>query len=287
MSQILDGRALARDLRVQIKREVKAMVAAGGPRPKLAVILAGEDPASAVYVRNKEKMAARVGIDAVTLRLPADVPAAALMAEIDRLNADPSVHGILLQLPLPQGISAEEEIALLERVDPRKDVDGFHPDNLGLLMAGRPRFVACTPQGCMRLLEAGGVPLAGRQAVVIGRSLIVGKPIAQLLLAADATVTICHSRTQALAEIVRQADIVIAAVGRPGLVGGDWIKPGAAVIDVGVNSVEGALVGDVDFEAAASRAGWITPVPGGVGPMTIACLLENTRQAALRARPAP
>lgn len=279
-ARIIDGRALARTLRAQIARDATAL-AARGVTPGLRVVLAGDDPASAIYVRLKARMAAKVGIDAETLRLPATVTAAELLAVITRLNGDPAVHGILVQLPLPPSISAAEAATILQAVDPRKDVDGLHPQNLGALLAGTPSFVACTPSGVMRMLRAADVPLAGKRAVVLGRSTIVGKPMSQLLLAADATVTTCHSRTRDTAAIVREADVVIAAVGRPGLVRGDWIKPGAAVIDVGVNRLpDGSLCGDVAFDEVREVAGHLSPVPGGVGPMTVASLLQNVCRAA-------
>ncbi len=281
-AQIIDGRALARTVRREVEQRVVAL-AADGVVPGLAVVLAGDDPASQVYVRNKAKMAARVGIDARTIRLPAEVSAGDLLGVVERLNADDTVHGILVQLPLPAGISAAEASTILRAIDPAKDVDGLHPASLGQLVAGEAGFVACTPSGCMRMLRAHGVPLEGRRAVVIGRSTIVGKPMALLLLAANATVTVCHSRTVDLAARVREADVVIAAVGRPRLVRGDWVKPGAAVIDVGINrGDDGKLVGDVHFDEVSQVAGHLSPVPGGVGPMTIAYLLHNVSLAAAR-----
>lgn len=274
---ILDGKACAAALLGDLRARVDALKARG-VRPCLAVVLVGDDPASHVYVRSKERRAAEVGITTRDHRLPATTATAELLDLVRALNADPGVHGILVQLPLPAGVDSD---AVLLAIDPHKDVDGFHPDNLGLLVLGRPRYVACTPQGCMRLLAAGDVPLAGRRALVIGRSTIVGKPMAQLLVHADATVTIAHSRTADLAAEVARADIVIAAIGRPEFVRGEWIKIGAAVIDVGMNRLDdGRLVGDVDHAGAAARASAITPVPGGVGPMTIACLLSNVVDAA-------
>jgi methylenetetrahydrofolate dehydrogenase (NADP+)/methenyltetrahydrofolate cyclohydrolase len=245
-------------------------------------VLVGDDPASQIYVRNKERRAAEIGVATRDSRLPATTTTEQLLACIESLNRDESVHGILVQLPLPRGI---DEQRVLRSVDPRKDVDGFHPDNLGLLMLGTPRFVACTPQGCMRLIAQAGVDPAGKRALVVGRSNIVGKPVAQLLLHANATVTMAHSRTLDLEAEVRRAEIIVAAVGRPELIRGAWISEGACVIDVGMNrvDVEGSkpkLLGDVEFAAAAARAGSITPVPGGVGPMTIACLLANVVDAA-------
>ena len=273
-ARILDGKALGAALRA----EVASRVAALPYRPGLAVVLVGDNPASAVYVRNKDRAAAAAGIAARTIRLPASVAQAALLDTVAQLNADESTDAILVQLPLPAHIDPK---AVLEAIDPAKDVDGFHPLNVGHLAGGQPALVPCTPRGVMRLLEAGGIPLRGARATVLGRSAIVGRPLAALLLAADATVTIAHSRTGDLAAECRRADILVAAVGRPELVRGDWIAPGAAVIDVGITrTAEGRLVGDVAFAEAVRVAGAITPVPGGVGPMTIACLLENTVQAA-------
>lgn len=281
-ARILDGKALSKQVRAELADRVAALKAQG-VTPGLAVILAGDDPASAVYVRHKERAAAALGVEAFTVRMGDDADAAAVQAEIDRLNADPAVHGILVQLPLPAGVSADETSALLTSVDPDKDVDGFHPVNLGRLVAGLDGFVACTPSGCMRLIAEAGVDPAGKRAVVIGRSVIVGKPMALLLLQANATVTICHSRTADLAARVREADIVVAAVGRERLVKADWIKPGAVVIDVGMNrDAAGKLCGDVDTASVAEVAGAITPVPGGVGPMTIAGLMTNVVRAAER-----
>ncbi|KIG14664.1 Methylenetetrahydrofolate dehydrogenase (NADP+) [Enhygromyxa salina] len=280
-AMILDGKALSSRLLAQLRERVEASKARG-IAPCLAVVLVGDDPASNIYVRSKERKAAKVGIATRDHRLPASTSTAALLQLIASLNADATVHGILVQLPLPDGV---EEQRVLQAVDPRKDVDGFHPDNLGLLMLGTPRFVACTPQGCMRLIELAGVDPAGKRALVVGRSNIVGKPVAQLLLHANATVTMAHSRTQDLEAEVRRADIIVAAVGRPELIRGEWIREGACVIDVGMNRVDDGgpkprLLGDVEYTAAAARAGSITPVPGGVGPMTIACLLANVVTAA-------
>ena len=274
----IDGKAIAAALRA----EIAARVAGLGFRPGLAVILVGEDPASAVYVRTKDRAAAAAGLDARSIRLPATASQAALLAEIAALNADPAIDGILVQLPLPKHIDAARVVAA---IDPAKDVDGFHPLNVGALAAGQPGLVPCTPLGVMRLLAAVGCPVSGARAVVLGRSAIVGRPMAALLLAADATVTVAHSRTRDLPGECRRAEILIAAVGRPGLVRGGWIAPGATVIDVGINrGADGKLTGDVAFAEAAEIAGAITPVPGGVGPMTIACLLENTVTAAIRRR---
>ncbi len=270
-AQLLDGRRAARHLRKEIAERVKLLVREA-LRPGLAVVLAGEDPGSAIYVRSKERIAKRLGIYSETWRFPASVSEARLREKILELNADPQIHGILVQLPLPSGVDEAEIISL---VSPDKDVDGFHPLNLGRLLAGQPGFIPCTPAGCMHLLREARVPVEGRRAVVLGRSLIVGKPMAQLLLAAHATVTICHSRTQELPSLVKQADILVAAVGRPNFVRGAWLKPGVSVIDVGINYVEDHLCGDVAFEEAQEVAAWISPVPGGVGPMTIAQLMHN------------
>ncbi|MBK8265825.1 MAG: bifunctional methylenetetrahydrofolate dehydrogenase/methenyltetrahydrofolate cyclohydrolase FolD [Nannocystis sp.] len=276
-ASLIDGKSVAAALLAEVRAGAEACSSAG-VAPCLAVVLVGEDPASQVYVRNKERRAAECGIATRDHRLSATSSTAALLELVRALNEDPAVDGILVQLPLPAGIDAE---AVLLAIDPRKDVDGFHPENLGRLMVGRPRFVPCTPQGCMRLLAAAGAELRGRRALVIGRSTIVGKPMAHLLLQADATVTIAHSRTQHLAREVSMAEVVIAAVGRPEMIRGEWIAPGATVIDVGINrSANGGLVGDVEFAGARARARAITPVPGGVGPMTIACLLRNCVDAA-------
>ena len=280
-ARIIDGAAVAAALRARIAEQTAGL----SFKPGLAVVLVGDNPASAVYVRNKDRAAQGAGLLAQTIRLPAGVPAAELMAVIERLNADPEVDGILVQLPLPSGISSRP---VLEAIDPAKDVDGFHPLNVGRLQDGLDVLAPCTPSGVMRLLTAGGTPLRGARAVVLGRSTIVGRPMAALLLAADATVTIAHSRTMDLAAECRRADILVAAVGRPEMVRGDWIKPGATVIDVGINRLpDGRLVGDAAYAECAAVAGAITPVPGGVGPMTIACLLDNTVKAALRRRSAP
>jgi methylenetetrahydrofolate dehydrogenase (NADP+) / methenyltetrahydrofolate cyclohydrolase len=277
-ARIIDGKALAAALRT----EVAAKVAAAGFTPGLAVVLVGEDPASSVYVRTKDRAAREAGIDARTIRLPAETKQADLLAIIRTLNDDPAIDGILVQLPLPRGINTQ---AVIEAIDPAKDVDGFHPTNVGHLADGRPTLVPCTPLGVMKMLKATGVEIAGARAVVIGRSAIVGRPMARLLVAADATVTIVHSRTRDLPAECRRAGILIAAVGKPEMVQAAWIQPGATVIDVGINRLpDGRLVGDVAFETCAAVAGAITPVPGGVGPMTVACLLENTLTAALHRR---
>ncbi|MEM9462182.1 MAG: bifunctional methylenetetrahydrofolate dehydrogenase/methenyltetrahydrofolate cyclohydrolase FolD [Myxococcota bacterium] len=275
---VIDGKAAARQLLVEVGQQVQACVARG-VTPTLAVVLVGDDPASQIYVRNKGRRAAEVGIATRDHRLRAeDTTTASLLGLVGQLNADPQVDGILVQLPLPAHVDAD---AVLLAIDPAKDVDGFHPDNLGRLLLGRPRFVPCTPAGCMRLLEHVGVDPAGKRALVVGRSTIVGKPMAQLLLAAHATVTVAHSRTRSLADEVARAEILVAAVGRARMIRGEWIRPGATVIDVGINRLDtGKLAGDVDFEGACARAGAITPVPGGVGPMTIAGLMRNVVVAA-------
>ena len=278
-AQILDGKTLAAAMRADLKQRVAALVQRG-VRPGLAVILAGDDPASRVYVRNKTAAAEQVGVASSLIALPAAVTEAQLMERISKLNADPAVHSILVQLPLPKHIDGAR---VLEAIAPAKDVDGFHQANLGALMAGRPGVVPCTPFGCMRLLEHAGVQIAGRHAVVLGRSNIVGKPMAMLLLQRDATVTICHSKSTDLKGITKQADILVAAVGRAKLVSAEMVKPGACVVDVGINRLpDGKLAGDVDFASVREVAGWITPVPGGVGPMTVAMLLENCVNAASR-----
>jgi methylenetetrahydrofolate dehydrogenase (NADP+)/methenyltetrahydrofolate cyclohydrolase len=278
-ARILDGKALAAQVRAGVKAKVAAM-AQRGTTPGLAVILAGDDPASKVYVRNKTRACEEVGVRSQQIDYPASVTQEELMGRIRKLNADPAVHGILVQLPLPKHIDSARA---LEAVAPQKDVDGFHAENMGALLAGEPGLVPCTPAGVMRLLESAAIALAGRRAVVIGRSNIVGKPLALLLLQRDATVTICHSKTRDLEKIAREADILVAAIGRAKLVGAAMVKPGACVIDVGVNRLaDGSLAGDVDFAAVKDVAGWITPVPGGVGPMTIAMLLENCLHAAER-----
>ena len=282
---IIDGKAAAATLRAEIAVDVARFAAATGRSPGLAVVLVGEDPASAVYVRSKGKATIEAGMESFEHRLSADTSEADLLALVDTLNADPAVDGILVQLPLPPQIDADKVIT---RIDPDKDVDGFHPVNAGRLATGLPGFVPCTPYGCLMLLRSQLGSLSGKSAVVIGRSNIVGKPMALLLLGDSCTVTIAHSRTVDLPDVVRQADIVVAAVGRAEMVRGDWLKPGATVIDVGINRVAGAepgstkLVGDVDFASASGVAGAITPVPGGVGPMTIACLIRNTLVSAAR-----
>ena len=276
-ARLLDGKSLAAQVRVAVKREVEAL-AQRGIRPGLAVLLAGDNPASRVYVRNKVRACEETGVRSEMYELPANVSEEALVDRVLALNDDSDIHGILVQLPLPKQVDAHQ---VLETIAPAKDIDGFHESNLGALLAGRPRMVPCTPAGVMRLLDHAGVPLAGSHAVVIGRSNIVGKPLALLLLQRDATVTLCHSKSRDLENLARSADILVAAVGRAKLVTGRMVKPGACVIDVGVNRLsDGSLAGDVDFAAASEVAGWITPVPGGVGPMTIAMLLENCVRAA-------
>lgn len=287
MATIIDGKAFAAKLRVKVKELSDELKASHNVTPGLAVVIVGEDPASQIYVRTKGKQAAEVGFNSYEHKLPATVERDELVALVDKLNADDNVHGILVQMPLPKHI-AEEEI--INRIDPSKDVDGFHVINSGLLATGGKGFVPCTPLGCTMLLKDYLGDLSGLNAVVVGRSNIVGKPMSSLLLQESCTVTVAHSRTKDLPSVVRQADIVVAAVGRPEMIQGDWIKPGATVIDVGINRIEvevdgetkTRLVGDVDFESVSAVAGAITPVPGGVGPMTIACLLYNTLQSAYR-----
>jgi len=275
-ARLIDGKELAAQVRAALKPAVAAL-AARGARPGLAAILAGDDPASRIYVRNKVRACEEVGVRSALHEFAADVSEKTLLECIAGLNRDPSMHGIVVQMPLPAHLDHERVLAA---VSAAKDVDGFHAENLGLLARGAPRFVACTPAGVMRLLDHAGVPLAGRHAVVIGRSAIVGKPMALLLLQRDATVTICHSKTTRLADMARQADVLVAAAGRPRMVGTEMVKPGACVIDVGTSrTAEGKLSGDVDFAAVSEVAGWITPVPGGVGPMTVAMLVANTVRA--------
>ena len=277
-ARIIDGKARAERLTADVARKVAARVAAGKRPPGLAVVLVGEHAVSQVYVRNKRRMTDAAGMISFSHDLPATTREDELLALLDRLNADPAVHGILVQLPLPKQIDPE---AVTERIDPAKDVDGLHPYNIGRLLLKRPLLRPCTPYGCMTLLSDTGEDLVGKHAVVIGQSNIVGRPMALELLMARCTVTVCHSATRDLPGIARQADILVAAVGKARFVPGDWIKPGAVVIDVGVNrDADGKLCGDVDFAAAKERASWITPVPGGVGPMTIATLLANTLRAA-------
>ncbi|MDO9242612.1 MAG: bifunctional methylenetetrahydrofolate dehydrogenase/methenyltetrahydrofolate cyclohydrolase FolD [Rhodocyclaceae bacterium] len=279
-AKIIDGKALAETVRAELAEKVVALKATQGITPCLAVILVGEDPASAVYVKNKVAACEKAGFRSIKETYPVNVEPMVVLGKIAALNADPAVHGILVQLPLPKQFDAE---AVLEAISPEKDVDGFHVENVGALMQGNPRFVPCTPYGVMKMLASENVPLKGAEAVIVGRSNIVGKPMAMLLLAESCTVTICHSRTRDLAFHTRRADILVAAVGQPKMITGDMIKPGATVIDVGINRTpEGKLCGDVDFESAKEVAGLITPVPGGVGPMTITMLLANTLEAAER-----
>jgi methylenetetrahydrofolate dehydrogenase (NADP+)/methenyltetrahydrofolate cyclohydrolase len=276
---IIDGKAFAAGLRARIADGVTAFRAKAGRAPGLAVVLVGEDPASNVYVRSKGKATREAGMESIEHRLPADVPAEELLALVATLNADPTIDGILVQLPLPKHI---DEQAVISAIDPDKDVDGFHPINAGRLATGLPGFVPCTPFGCVMLLKSVLPSLSGLEAVVVGRSNIVGKPMAQLLLRESCTVTVVHSRTKDVPAHIGRADIVVAAVGIPQMIKGDWLKPGATVIDVGINRTDAGLVGDVDFASAVEVAGAITPVPGGVGPMTIACLLRNTLVSAGR-----
>ncbi|MCX8087096.1 MAG: bifunctional methylenetetrahydrofolate dehydrogenase/methenyltetrahydrofolate cyclohydrolase FolD [Rhodocyclaceae bacterium] len=282
-AQIIDGNVLAQAVRAELAEKAAALKATQGITPCLAVILVGEDPASQVYVRNKVAACEKAGFASLKFTYPAEVEPAAVLGKIAELNADPAVHGILVQLPLPPHFDAD---LVLEAIDPAKDVDGFHAENVGALMQGKPRFIPCTPYGVMKMLESAGVPLKGAEAVIVGRSNIVGKPMAMLLLAQDCTVTLCHSRTQDLAFHTKRADILVAAVGRAKMITGDMIKPGAVVIDVGINRLpDGKLCGDVDFDSAKEVAGFLTPVPGGVGPMTITMLLANTLTAAERTLP--
>ncbi len=288
VAQVIDGKAFAAKVRAQVADQVAKLKEENGITPGLAVVLVGEDPASQVYVRSKGKQTVEVGMNSYEHKLDADTSEEDLLALIDKLNNDPAVHGILVQLPLPKHLN---EDLVINSIDPAKDVDGFHISNVGLLGTGQKSMVPCTPLGCLMMLRDYHGSLSGMDAVVIGRSNIVGKPMAQLLLGDSCTVTIAHSRTKDLPDVVRRADIVVAAVGRPEMVPGDWVKEGATVIDVGINRIErdgkNKLVGDVDYASAAERAGAITPVPGGVGPMTIACLLANTLTACCRANGLP
>lgn len=277
MAEVLDGRALAARIRQAVREEVAAFTERHGLAPCLAAILVGDDPASSLYVQNKAKAAAQVGIRSETFHLPAGTPQEEVLRLVEELNRREDVHGILPQMPLPEPLDPE---VVFERLDPRKDVDGLSPDNAGRLALGRPRLVPCTPLGILTLLQQTGRSLAGTHAVVVGRSNLVGKPTAHLLLAEHATVTLCHSRTRDLARHTRDADVLVAAAGRPHLVTADMVKPGAVVVDVGITRDGGRVVGDVDFDAVRDVAGWITPVPGGVGPMTVAMLLRNTLRAA-------
>jgi len=281
-ARIIDGKAIAADLRAKVAAEVQRLRAEHGLQPGLAVVLVGENPASAVYVRSKGKQTVEAGMKSFDHRLPEQVSESELLALVDKLNADPAVHGILVQLPLPKQVDSQK---VLNAIDPRKDVDGFHPVNAGRLATGLPALTPCTPLGCVMLAKTVHASLEGLEAVIVGRSNIVGKPLIQLLLNENATVTVAHSKTRDLPAVCRRADVLFAAVGRPEMVRGDWIKEGATVIDVGINRVptddgKGRIVGDVAYAEAAQVAGAITPAPGGVGPMTIACLLVNTVRAA-------
>ena len=278
-ARVIDGKSLAEAVRHDVAAKAARLTAGTGVIPRLAAVLVGDDPASQVYVRNKERACVRAGLSSTLYRLPSDATQRQLAELVAGLNADPTVHGILVQLPLPNHI---DTAVILDAIAPDKDVDGFHPQNVGLMLQGRPRFVPCTPGGIMQLLRQTGIATAGAHAVIIGRSDIVGKPMAALLLqkGADATVTVCHSRTREIASITRQADILIAAVGIPEFVTGDMIRAGCVVIDVGINRVGDRLVGDCEFRSVAEVAAAVTPVPGGVGPMTIAMLLQNTLDAA-------
>lgn len=279
-AKILSGKVFAQQIKAEAAERVKAIQAKYGVTPGLAVVLVGDDPASQVYVRNKDKACAQIGLHSEVVNLPATTSCEELLATIDRLNADTAIHGMLVQLPLPESLrGCEKEV--INRIDPAKDVDGFHPVNVGRLVTGEPGLVSCTPAGCLRMLELAGIPIDGKRAVVVGRSNIVGKPMASLLMSRNATVTVCHSHTQDLAAITREADILVAAIGKPQLITADMVKPGAAVIDVGINSIAPKkLVGDVDFDAVSEVAGAITPVPGGVGLLTVAMLMQNVVQAA-------
>ncbi len=279
-AQIIDGKALAQSIREGIAEDVRLLEKDTGIKPGLAAVLVGDDPASAVYVRNKKIACEKAGLYPQEHLLPASTSQETLLKLVHQLNGDPRIHGILVQLPLPPGMDSQ---AILQAVSPEKDVDGFHPVNVGRLVTGDPRFIPCTPKGVIQMIDSTGQDIAGKRAVVIGRSNIVGKPVAMLLLHRHATVTICHSRTKDLPAVVREADMVIAAIGKPLFVTSDMVKPGAIVVDVGINRLaDGKLVGDVDFDRVKERAGWITPVPGGVGPMTIAMLLQNTVESAKR-----
>lgn len=277
-ARIIDGKGIAQEIRADLTRQV-ATLTEQGKQPGLAVILVGDDPASAVYVRQKRRACEEIGINSVIHRLPAETSQGELLDLIEKFNQDPKIHGILVQLPLPEGL-AEEEV--IEAISPLKDVDGFHPINIGRLQIGTEGFVPCTPAGVVELVRRTGTSVSGKHVVVVGRSNIVGKPAASLFLRENATVTICHSRTKDVAVECRRADILIAAVGSPRLIKKDWVKPGAVVIDVGINRIDGKLVGDVDFDPVKEVAGAITPVPGGVGPMTIAMLMKATVEAAAR-----
>jgi len=281
-AQIIDGKAISKLVRAEVRAVVDGMVAGGARPPGLAVVMVGDNPASAVYVRNKRLACADCGIHSVAIDLPQSTSELELLTVIDRLNADPEIDGILVQLPLPEQIRQSE---VVERIDPRKDVDGFHPYNIGRLAERSPMIRPCTPYGVVRMLEHIGVSVKGRHCVVVGASNIVGRPMSLELLLMGATTTVTHRFTPDLEHYVREAEVLIAAAGKPGLVRGEWIRPGAVVVDVGINRIDdGSLTGDVEFEPAAQRASWISPVPGGVGPMTVAMLMKNTLEAALRRR---
>ena len=281
MANIIDGKAISAAVRGEIKENTQKLIAETGITPGLAVIIVGTDPASQVYVRNKRRACEEVGFYSEAYELPEDTTQEELEALVDKLNADPAIHGILCQLPLPKHLNEE---SILLRIDPKKDVDAFHPYNVGRIMIGNQKFLPCTPAGVMELIRRSGIDCTGKECVVVGRSNIVGKPMAMLLLQANCTVTMCHSRTADLASHTRRADVLVAAVGKARFITADMVKPGAIVIDVGINRIpEGKVVGDVDFDAVKEVAGWITPVPGGVGRMTITMLLENTVEAAERA----
>lgn len=275
-ARIIDGNAAARDIRAGLATEVEKLKAAG-VNPGLAVVVVGDDPASAVYVRNKEKDCAEIGVNSIKVALPADATQEQLMAEVEKLNADPEVDGIIVQLPVPKHL---DEKAVIFAIDPEKDADGFHPVSIGKMVLGEETFLPCTPHGVMVLLEREGIDITGKEAVVVGRSNIVGKPISMMLLQKNATVTICHTKTADLPGHVARADVLVVAAGRPEVIKGEWIKEGAVVVDVGINRVNDKWVGDVEYETAAERASAITPVPGGVGPMTRAMLMTNTVKAA-------
>ncbi|HXC53159.1 MAG TPA: bifunctional methylenetetrahydrofolate dehydrogenase/methenyltetrahydrofolate cyclohydrolase FolD [Candidatus Limnocylindrales bacterium] len=278
MAEIIDGKASAAAIRAEVTERVAARTARGLRPPGLAVVLVGEDPASRVYVGRKNRESKETGMLSVSVELPASATMPQVLEVVASLNARDDIDGILVQMPLPAGLNSDRVIST---IDPGKDVDGLHPVSQGALFTGRPGLRPCTPRGCMHLIDQTGIDLAGKVAVVVGRSVLVGKPISMMLLERHATVVMCHSRTKDLASHVARADVLIAAVGKPGLVRGEWVKPGAVVIDVGINRVDGKLVGDVEYEPAAARAAWITPVPGGVGPMTVAMLLRNTYRSRL------
>lgn len=278
MAEIIDGKKVSEHIRAQIAEGVEKLKSETDVTPGLAAVLVGDDPASEIYVRNKRKACASAGMYSEEHKLPAETTEQELLNLVDRLNNDPNIHGILVQLPLPDHIN---ETKVLRAVSPLKDVDGFHPYNVGLLVEGNPRFISCTPHGIIKMLEFYDIDITGKEAVIVGRSNIVGKPVSMLLLHRHATVTICHSRTKPLDEVTRRADILVAAIGRANFITGDMVKEGAVVIDVGINrNEEGKLTGDVDFEAVSEKASYITPVPGGVGPMTISMLLWNTLESA-------